>query len=119
MPETGKVKDSSRTPFLTIAALQSTQQAQLPAHHLPPGPFNLEIQSAGLDFLQGLRFFPGARLTTESYLPGAAKEVPSIISQEDDGICLGIPTRRFTAAFHKLITFKAPLRDGGWEERSF
>lgn len=108
-------KNSSPTWLLTV--WHSAQHPQLLALHLPPGSFNSETQRTP--------FFPRASFSSESLpyfsvLFSLSKgEKPSIISQEDDSICLGIPMRCFTAAFHKLIIFKAPLGSGGWEERSF
>lgn len=37
------------------------------------------------------------------------REEHSVMSQEDDSICLRMPKRCLTAAFHKLIIFKVPL----------
>lgn len=108
-------KNSSPTWLLTV--WHSAQHPQLLALHLPPGSFNSETQRTP--------FFPRASFSSESspyfsVLFSLSKgEKPSIISQEDDSICLGIPMRCFTAAFHKLIIFKAPLGSGGWEKRSF
>lgn len=72
-----------------------------------------------LEFFQELHFLPGIHLTVDSYFPWAREEEPSISSQEDDSICLGIPMRCFTVAFHKLIIVKAPLGSGGWKGSSF
>lgn len=116
-PDTGKAKDYPEHGFQALLLCTAHSIPWILAYHLLWGLATLRYST----FILPRASFSCKSLPhySISMFPAQGKKSPQPSRRKMIAKCMGIP-RCFTAAFHKLIIFKAPMGSGGrgWEERS-